>query len=102
MNDCTNDMEKALDAWVYGSNIILPVKNWKEVREYETILFFKFGFGETPFQQLSSGDALLLTENDDLEEVKTRICGLLAQYEKQDVNVPVDLFFVYGNVMGRQ
>ena len=65
MNGNTDDPNKVLDAWIYGSNIILPVKNWKEVHEYELILFFKFGFEETPFQQLSSGDALLLTENDD-------------------------------------
>ena len=101
MIDSANDMDKVLDAWIYGSSIILPVKNWKEVHEYAWIIFFKFGFEGSPFQQLSSGDALLLTEKDDLEKVKARICDLLARYEKQDVNVPVDLFFAYGNVEGQ-
>lgn len=98
MDENANDPNKVLDAWIYGSCIILPVKNWKEVREYERILFFRFGFGETPFQQLSRGDDLLLTEKDDFEEVKTRVRCLLAKYVRQDMNVSVDLFFVYGNV----
>ena len=102
MNVSPNDTDKILDAWIYGSCVILPVKNWKEVREYESILFFKFGFGETTFQQLSSGDDLSLTEKDDLEKVKARVRNLLAKYVRQNTNVSVDLYFVYGNVEGRQ
>ena len=100
MNGSMNDLDKVLDAWIYGSCVILPVKNWKEVHEYERILFFKFGFGETHFQQLSSGDDLLLTEKDDLEKVEARVRNLLAKYVRQDANVLAGLFFVYGNVRG--
>ena len=97
MIDSANDMDKVLDAWIYGSNIILPVKNWREVHEYERILFFRLGTEDTAYQQLSGGDDLLLTGEDDLLKVKSRIQSLLAKYIRQDKIVPVSLFFAYGN-----
>ncbi len=97
MNDSMYDFNKILEAWVYESSIVLYVKNWMDVHKYERILFFRLGTENTSCQQLSSGDDLLLTKEDDLTKVKSRIQSLLAKYIQQGKVSPVSLFFAYGN-----
>lgn len=97
MDDRTNDMDKILDAWIYESNVVLYVKNWMDVHKYERILFFKLGTEDTSCQQLSRGDDLLLTKEDDLAKVRLRIQRLLSKYIQLDTTVPVSLFFAHGN-----